>query len=213
MIKILKSIFSRQSRGLSYIEIIVTVTIIGIITVVSFTSYTSGTQRKRVEYTAHQIAQDIQRVQALSLTGKKPDTGSSRPCGHGLKFIKGSGANAYVLFREMPDIATGDCSDSGARNKKHDVGEEIENGVVYFQSNIYIKDILDKNGVSVGPDGSFKDIFLITPFANPYQSQNGNVSSSMNSGDMIRVVLGNSNFEKTISIENQGVNALRVTVD
>lgn len=212
MFKILKSIFSRQSRGLSYIEIIVTVAIIGIITVVSFTSYTSGTQRKRVEYTAHQIAQDIQRAQALSLTGKKPDAGSSRPCGHGLKFIKGSGANIYVLFREMPDIATGDCSDSGARNKKYDAGEEIENGIVYFQSNIYIKDIL-YNWVPIGGDGSFEDVFLITPFANPFQSQNVNVSSSMNSGDVIRIVLGNASFEKTISIQNQGVNSLRVTVD
>jgi len=197
------AVLLNNSSGVTYIELMITTVIIAAITLLGLASYRGGEERDRIIYTVHQVAQDIQRMQALSLAGRKPTSGSERPCGYGIRFIKGASANSYVLFREMP---TGtDCSNAGTRNKQYDAGEEIENGIVRFPSQVYVVN-LHRQGSTFYNN---YNIFFTTPFARNFGGENGAIVEGT---EDINIVIGNSTFTKTVSAANDG-EALKTVVN
>lgn len=170
-----------SSKGISYVEIIVTVAIIGIVAVLAIASYVGGEQRQRVIYAAQQIEQDIRKVQALSLAGKKDDAASQRPCGYGIKFD--NNATSYVLFRDMPNP---DCSVSNSNKEYDGVGERVGE-TAQLPSGLKIQ---------FNP-GSEKNIYYNIPFAEVF------VDGAALSGTTT-IDITNSSFTKTITIKDTG---------
>lgn len=160
MVKILKSISSRQSSGLSYVEIIVTVAIIGIVTVIAIANYVGGEQRKQVEYGARQLTQDIRKMQALSLAGKKDnnDANTPRPCGYGVYLNASTLPSSYTLFRE-------DGSGACANIYVEEMNQEIERSPIQLPKDVVVGDIAIRgtggyNKVSVLYDIPFAKVFV-----------------------------------------------------
>lgn len=164
------------SKGISYVEIIVTVAIIAIVSVLAIAGYVGGEQRQRVAYAVQQIEQDIRKVQRLSLAGKKDNAVSQRPCGYGIKFDNNS--TSYVLFRDMPN-----CS---VNNKTYDVGEKVGE-TAQLPSGLKIQ----------FSSGSEKNIYYSIPFAEVF------VDGATLSGTTT-IDITNSSFTKTITIKDTG---------
>lgn len=199
MIKILKSISSRQSSGLSYVEIIVTVAIIGIVTVVAIANYVGGKQRKQVEYGARQLTQDIRKMQALSLAGKKIDENlaTPRPCGYGF-FLRrrnlsmGYTGTTYKLFLEPGE---GECDNGqGADNQ---VIEEIT-----LPTGVYIKRVGGTNRAGVvRMSRSQLNIFYKIPFSEVFSR---NEDESLDPSKELKIELTNDKLTKTVVIKGSG---------
>lgn len=167
-----------SSKGISYVEIIVTVAIIGIVAVLVIAGYVGGEQRQRVIYAAQQIEQDIRKVQALSLAGKKDNAASQRPCGYGIKFD--NNATSYVLFRDMPDCSSND--------KKYVSGEEVGEEMQ-----------LPKDLKITFSGSSPKNVYYSIPFAEVFVD-----GAALALSGTTTIDITNSSFTKTITIKGTG---------
>lgn len=182
-------------------EIIVMVAMIGILTTVVIANYNGSQQRQGVIYTAHQVEQDLRKIQALSLAGKRDDSNSAteRPCSFGIQLKNDDASeNFYLMFRELPTC-----------NKKYSSAETgdatIEGGKIYLSSGVIIGRItrfdvdgnilVDSNGE--GADTTTIDITYGVPFAD--------LSFDNDSAYSVKIEIKNkSGFSKIISIKSTG---------
>lgn len=92
------------SKGVSYVELAVTVAIIGVVASIAIANYVGSEQKQKVVYAIQQIEQDARKMQTLSLAGKKENSNSAtpRPCNFGMRFDNNSGSEtSYILFKEV----------------------------------------------------------------------------------------------------------------
>lgn len=169
---------------------LVTIAIIGVVTAFVVANYLGSEQRQRVIYSTHQVEQDIRRMQAWSLAGKKDNAGADRPCGYGVKFDKNA-SSKYILFRDPGSVCPGDRIFTGA-------SETIENGSVNLPSNLKINQITLIANDSTTTTPNSINIFYDIPFAAFF------VDNSSNFKEADIQINNTSGFTKTIFIKSSG---------
>lgn len=124
-----------MSKSFTIIELLVVIAIIAIIAVIVFPNYKSGQREFALERSAHQLAQDIRRLQQMAMSAEEypPGSGSVPEKGYGIFFDKND-ANLknkkYILY-----------ADQGG-NEFYNPGVDDEIEIISLETGVIIKEIL-----------------------------------------------------------------------
>lgn len=115
--------------GFTIIEMLVVVGIILLITGLVLPNYKANDKQLALERSIHKTAQDIRRIQEMSISAKGYDCGPRKLKGYGINFFNRSDFPEYVYFYTV----MARCVNGIPRN------ETIER--IYFEKGIKIKEI------------------------------------------------------------------------
>ncbi len=112
---------NRMNKGLTLIELAVTITIVGLIMGALLTMSREGEDRAALMRSAQKLALDISRQQANAMSAK--EVAGEVPCGYGVHFDLGVGS--YILFADR-DVQP-DCSGQDFRLSSDDKQISVSN--------------------------------------------------------------------------------------
>ncbi len=165
-----------KQKAFTIIELLIVIGLISILTLTLVPFYHSGQNQFALSRSAHKLAQDIRRVQEMSMSAKELD--GTTPTGLGIHF-KNSWPDSYVLFANLN------------RNTHRD-GADQDLETIELESRIIISDL--------EPSSNFSILF-VPPAPVTWISN----SSSDTVAVITLSIEGGSGQTKTITVNNAGL--------
>ncbi len=133
-----------SSKGFTLIELLVVIAIIILLSTIFIVNYRAGGRQLALERSAHQLAHDIRRAQAMAMATEECPPGTNCegdvPPGYGI-YLKSPGINttSSILFADSGDIShNGFFVDTGPLNNRDAIIEEI-----FFNDGVFLSSIED----------------------------------------------------------------------
>jgi len=170
-----------NSRGVTLVELLITVLIISIVVSISFLGYREMAQRLTLQRTAHQVVAEIERIREMAMSAQEFEGTSSIPeGGYGIYFNIGT-PDQLILFADL----------GSAPDKVYSgVAEEVER--IYLDGAIEISAVSPSNPINI--------VFL-PPAPNVYLVG----GSSVTLVDITIVLKSDSSKTRKISINSTGL--------
>lgn len=165
-----------KSKGFTLIELLITIGLISILTLALVPFYHSGQNQFALSRSAHKLAQDIRRVQEMSMSAKELD--GVIPTGFGIYF-KRSWSDSYILFANL-----------NSNNHRDGADQDLE--TIELESRIIISDL--------EPSSNFSILFVP-----PAPVTWINKSSSDTVAVITLSIEGSPGQTKTITVNNAGL--------
>ena len=125
----------KKKTGFSLIELAVVVSIISILSVIVAANYRAGERQLALQRSAHQVAQDIRRAQAMAMGAVKcppniPACANQIPPGYGIHLRRGD--PFYILYADINPLQG---------NQEYDDGGDAIIEIIELEKGVYIHSV------------------------------------------------------------------------